>query len=557
MALPPVEAMAADVAAQQAWRRSTMPPHKLRGGSVMLYMQCYHDQLVRDMGRHTRRKHCSWRRPLAECFEPYTAEDYEDIFWKTPNPAARECGCGSGDGKSAGSTAICGILATTDPTAALEPRAMESKATVAVADSTVKAYANLVTAHSTSMPAVPEAQRSASWRQVLAGFGGSGGGPGSANCTVSRFHQPAGWPPSAPGPTAGGSRGGVGVLMLPFTASMSSLARLLPGAQLGQLSSTGPDRHRSATAQVKTQHAAATAGQCATAAIDSPTYGCTSSALYSMMRGSSCNTGPNCTSPAAVATQAPAPLMRSFLTPSAAPLAPVAAAVEGAGRSLQEGAGSGSAALRVGAGVGPHSQARMLEGLGLASEALTETIQQSTTSAMHLDEQDTLYSLDALPPALQTYRHTRVRVPTSGGAAAPPAAVVAAGLAAPELAGGPLRQPGKGYFGGMEDRDEGGASPFGTAVAAKYVGQLSLSASPSVWTARTRSIGGEQADARGSDASNAASSQRVAQKSLSLAPWYNGMQSPPRSPPRCSLHMEASTPSLLRGPGNMNMEIPG
>ncbi|GIL48110.1 hypothetical protein Vafri_4805, partial [Volvox africanus] len=552
--LPPVEAMAADVAAQQAWRRRTMPPHKLRGGSVMLYMQCYHDQLVRDMGYHTHRKHCSWRRPLAECFEPYTAKDYEDIFWRAPNPAARECSCGSGDGKSAGSTTTCGELAPTAPTAALELRAMESKAAATAADTTVKAYANLVMAQSTSMLADSGTRRSASWRQVLAGPGNSGAAPGSAKYTVRRFHQPAGWPPSAP--TAGESRGGVGALMLPFTASMSALARLLPGAQLGHLSSTGPDRHSSMTAQcVRTQHPAATARQCATAAIDSTTYVCTSSALYSMMRGSSCNTGPNCTAPAAAAvaaTKAPAPLIRSVLTPSAIPLAPLAGtAVEGAGSPLQDGVGSGLEELRGGVGVGSQSQARMLGGPGLAPGALTETLQQSSGGNIHLDDQDTLYSLDALPLALQAYRHTRVRVPTSPGAAASPAAVVAARRAAPELAGGKLRQPGDGYLGGIEGKDEGGVSPFGTAAAAKYVGQLSLPASPSVWTTHTRSIAGEQADARGSDATTATSLQRAAQKSLSLAPWYNGMQSPAQSPPHCSQHMEASTASLLRGPGNM------
>ncbi|GIL74872.1 hypothetical protein Vretimale_2450 [Volvox reticuliferus] len=558
--LPRVEAMAADVAAQQEWRRRTMPPHKLRGGSVMLYMQCYHDQLVRDMGLHTRRKHCSWRRPFAECFEPYTAADYVDIFWRTPDPVARERG--SGNGKSAGSPAMCGALATTAPTAAVVPRAVDSEAAVAAADITVNAYANLVVPQPSNIAADPGALRSTSWRQVLAGPGGSGGCPGSAKYTVSRFHQPAGWPPSAPGPTATGSRCGTGGLKLPFSASISTLARLLPGAQLGHLSSTGPDRLSSTTGQAKTQHGEATAGQGATATFDSPTFGCTSSALYSMMRASSCNTGGSCIASAAAAAQAPAPLIQSVLTPSAASLSPVATAMGGSGSSQQEAVGSGPAhgaelQGRVGVGVRVQSPARMPGGLSPAPGGLAETIQQSSTSALHFDEQDTLYSLDTLPPALQAYRHTRVRVPASPGSVDSPAAVVASRPLAPALAGATLRLPREEHFRGVEDRDGGGLSPFGTAAAAKYVGQLSLSASPSVMMTRTRSIGGEQADARGSNATIAASSQRAAQKSLSLAPWHNGIQSPPLSPLRQSPQMAASTPSLLRAPGNTNMESPG
>ncbi|PNG99955.1 hypothetical protein TSOC_014247, partial [Tetrabaena socialis] len=86
MTVPSAAAMAADVAAQRLWRRRTMPPHKLRGSSVMLYQQSYHDQLLRDMGRRTHRKRASWRHPLAECFMPYTAADYADIF--QPDSAA-------------------------------------------------------------------------------------------------------------------------------------------------------------------------------------------------------------------------------------------------------------------------------------------------------------------------------------------------------------------------------------------------------------------------------------------------------------------------------------
>ena len=45
-----------DVSLQQRWRRAIMPVQRSRGGSVMLYMQQYHDQLMDDMGHSPRRK---------------------------------------------------------------------------------------------------------------------------------------------------------------------------------------------------------------------------------------------------------------------------------------------------------------------------------------------------------------------------------------------------------------------------------------------------------------------------------------------------------------------
>ncbi|KAL6750491.1 flavin-containing monooxygenase [Haematococcus lacustris] len=54
--LPPVQVMQADVKEQQRWKRKVMPAQQHRGCVLMLYMQCYHDQLVTDLGLSPYRK---------------------------------------------------------------------------------------------------------------------------------------------------------------------------------------------------------------------------------------------------------------------------------------------------------------------------------------------------------------------------------------------------------------------------------------------------------------------------------------------------------------------
>ncbi|GFH07828.1 flavin-containing monooxygenase [Haematococcus lacustris] len=62
--LPPVQVMQADVKEQQRWKRKVMPAQQHRGCVLMLYMQCYHDQLVTDLGHSPYRKvgaiRCLW-----------------------------------------------------------------------------------------------------------------------------------------------------------------------------------------------------------------------------------------------------------------------------------------------------------------------------------------------------------------------------------------------------------------------------------------------------------------------------------------------------------------
>lgn len=58
-----------------------MPAQRQRGSAVMLYMQAYHDQLLRDMGQQPYRKG-RLLHPLRECFSYYSAADYHTLFQK-------------------------------------------------------------------------------------------------------------------------------------------------------------------------------------------------------------------------------------------------------------------------------------------------------------------------------------------------------------------------------------------------------------------------------------------------------------------------------------------
>ncbi|KXZ51062.1 hypothetical protein GPECTOR_14g48 [Gonium pectorale] len=75
--LPCPAEMAADVRAQQHWRRQVMPAQRNRGSVLMLYGMQYHDQLLRDMGIRPRRKGLNL---FAECFGAYSADDYAELF---------------------------------------------------------------------------------------------------------------------------------------------------------------------------------------------------------------------------------------------------------------------------------------------------------------------------------------------------------------------------------------------------------------------------------------------------------------------------------------------
>merc|ERR1712066_863986 len=75
--LPSVDTMEATVAQDRAWKASWMPKKGDRAAILQLHKIKYHDQLCQDMSVNPRRK--GWNL-LAECFAPYSAADYTDLF---------------------------------------------------------------------------------------------------------------------------------------------------------------------------------------------------------------------------------------------------------------------------------------------------------------------------------------------------------------------------------------------------------------------------------------------------------------------------------------------
>eukprot|EP00931_Biecheleriopsis_adriatica_P031435 TRINITY_DN18437_c0_g1_i1.p1 TRINITY_DN18437_c0_g1~~TRINITY_DN18437_c0_g1_i1.p1 ORF type:complete len:628 (+),score=139.60 TRINITY_DN18437_c0_g1_i1:87-1970(+) len=75
--LPSTGNMMKSIELEQAWKRSWMPPSSARASIWQLHMVKYHDNLVKDMGENHKRK--GWN-ILGECFAPYSAADYKDLF---------------------------------------------------------------------------------------------------------------------------------------------------------------------------------------------------------------------------------------------------------------------------------------------------------------------------------------------------------------------------------------------------------------------------------------------------------------------------------------------
>lgn len=75
--LPGIQSMFKDIQAQMRWRRKRMPARRYRGGTILLYTQQYHDQLVEDIGFSAKRKGFNL---VKELWSPYTAADYADVF---------------------------------------------------------------------------------------------------------------------------------------------------------------------------------------------------------------------------------------------------------------------------------------------------------------------------------------------------------------------------------------------------------------------------------------------------------------------------------------------
>jgi dimethylaniline monooxygenase (N-oxide forming) len=73
--LPAAEAMAEEVEAVKAWKRSWMPETGSRAALVLLHQIHYHDSLLQDMRLPHRRK----SNPLAEIFMPYQPRDFAAV----------------------------------------------------------------------------------------------------------------------------------------------------------------------------------------------------------------------------------------------------------------------------------------------------------------------------------------------------------------------------------------------------------------------------------------------------------------------------------------------
>ncbi|MFQ5786175.1 MAG: hypothetical protein ACE5H8_15320, partial [Alphaproteobacteria bacterium] len=76
--LPDADAMARDIAEMKAWKQSWMPPSAARSARLILHMQHYHDELLKDFGASPLRKRGVFA-PLKELIFPYEPRDYRAI----------------------------------------------------------------------------------------------------------------------------------------------------------------------------------------------------------------------------------------------------------------------------------------------------------------------------------------------------------------------------------------------------------------------------------------------------------------------------------------------
>jgi len=77
-ALPSPQVMLADIEAMKAWKRERMPHSASRSARLILHIQHYHDELLRDIGANPLRK-TGVLAPLKELIAPYEPKDYRTI----------------------------------------------------------------------------------------------------------------------------------------------------------------------------------------------------------------------------------------------------------------------------------------------------------------------------------------------------------------------------------------------------------------------------------------------------------------------------------------------
>lgn len=76
--LPDPQAMMADIEEMKAWKRQSMPHSAARSARLILHLQHYHDELLRDIGADPLRKTGVFA-PLKELIAPYEPKDYRTI----------------------------------------------------------------------------------------------------------------------------------------------------------------------------------------------------------------------------------------------------------------------------------------------------------------------------------------------------------------------------------------------------------------------------------------------------------------------------------------------
>ena len=87
--LPADSVMRAEIEDLKRWKRELMPFSPVRGARLMVHMQHYHDELLRDFGASP------WRKtgplaPLKELVVPYVPRDYAAVVSRDAAPAARQ-----------------------------------------------------------------------------------------------------------------------------------------------------------------------------------------------------------------------------------------------------------------------------------------------------------------------------------------------------------------------------------------------------------------------------------------------------------------------------------
>lgn len=76
--LPSVAEQMQEIARLRRWKRRWMPTGHARAARLLVHMQHYLDELMRDIGADPLRKRGFWA-PLAEVFAPYQPRDYRDV----------------------------------------------------------------------------------------------------------------------------------------------------------------------------------------------------------------------------------------------------------------------------------------------------------------------------------------------------------------------------------------------------------------------------------------------------------------------------------------------